>query len=63
MESNPKAVRLMATPDSTHSTVSQIVSLLQERFPSKAVESAPVSFDLEVFELRQKQDESVMSYY
>ena len=63
VESNPEAVRLMATPDPTQATVSQFISLLQERFPSKAVESAPVSFDLEASELRQKQDESVMSYY
>ena len=63
VESNPEAVRLMATPDPTQATVSQFVSLLQERFPSKAVESSPVSFDLEVSELRQKQDESLMAYY
>ena len=63
VESNPEAVRLMATQDPTQATVSQFISLLQERFPSKAVESAPISFDLEVSELRQKQDESVMSYY
>ena len=63
VESNPEAVRLMATQDPTQATVSQFISLLQERFPSKAVNSAPVSFDLEVSELRQKHDESVMSYY
>ena len=63
VESNPEAVRLMATQSPTQATVSQFVSLLQERFPSKAVESSPVSFDLEVSELRQKQDESLKSYY
>ena len=54
VKSNPEAVRLMTTPDPTDSTVSQFVSLLQERFPSKAVESAPVSFDLEVSELEKQ---------
>ena len=63
VESNPEAVRLMAIHDPTQATVSQFISLLQQRFPSKAVESAPVSFDLEVSELRQKQNESVSSYY
>ena len=51
----------MAAQGPSQATVSQFISLLQERFPSKAVKSTLVSFDLEVSKLRQRQDESVIS--
>ena len=63
VESNPEAVRLMATPNPTQDTVSQFSSLMQERFPTKSVEPTPVSFDMELSELRQRHDESLISYY
>ena len=63
IESNPEAVRLMATPNPTQATVDQLTSLLRERFPAKTVEVTPMSFDIELSDLRQKPNESLTSYY
>ncbi len=62
-ESNPEAVRLLATEEPTQAMVDQFVSLLKQRFPAEAVEEIPVTFDAELAELRQQSAETITSYY
>ncbi|KAL2037843.1 hypothetical protein N7G274_009317 [Stereocaulon virgatum] len=51
LETNADALNLIYTPHPTQDTVEQVTSLLKERFPSKVVEAAPISFDAELSEL------------
>ena len=62
-ESQPEAIRLLALADPTQDDVTMFKSLLCERFPSKAVELYPVPFSVELSELKQKDEESLNSYY
>ena len=52
-ESNPEAIRLFNTAVPTQATVDQLVSLFKQRFPAKIVEAIPVTFDMELADLRQ----------
>jgi len=63
LETNPDASRLIEVDPPTSDTVDQIVSLIKERFPSKAVEEVPISFDAELIELRQKPEDTLNTYY
>ena len=62
-DSHPDAIRLLNSEEPTKATVDTFKALLCERFPSKAAEQAPVPFDVELAELRQKPDESLVNYY
>ena len=63
LETNPDASRLIEVDPPTSDTVDQIVSLIKERFPSKAVEEVPISFDAELIKLRQKPEDTLNTYY
>ena len=63
VEENQDASRLLAKEDPDQDTVDQFISLFKERFPSKISEAAPVTFDSELSELKQKEDEALTSYY
>jgi hypothetical protein len=62
-DSHPDAIRLLSTDEPTKTTVDTFKALLCERFPSKAAELTPIPFDVELAELRQKHDESLVNYY
>ena len=49
--------------DPTQETVALFKSLLCERFPSKAVVTSPISFNIELADLRQKEEEALATYY
>ena len=53
----------LASSDPTDANVTTFRNLFQERFPAEAVEAPAVSFDLELSELHQRQDETIDSYY
>lgn len=59
-ESHPDAIRLLAIEEPTAQDPASFRSLLCERFPTKAVEISPISFDPELSELHQRSDESGM---
>ena len=62
-ESNLEANRLFNASSPTEATVEQLKSLFKQRFPAKIIESVPVTFDRELSELRQKQNESITDYF
>ena len=62
-ESNPEAIRLFNTAIPTQATVDQLVSLFKQRFPAKIVEAIPVTFDMELADLRQQPEETITNYY
>jgi len=62
-ESHPEAIRLLAIEEPTAQDLANFRSLLCERFPTKAVEISPMSFDAELAELRQRPDETLVSFY
>lgn len=62
-DSYPDAIRLLEDPNPTQETVDSFKALLCDRFPSRIVEVVPVPFDVELSELKQKEDESLASFY
>lgn len=62
-ETNADAIRLLNITSPTQTTVDQFVSLFKQKFPAKIVETAPVTFDSELADLRQQPDETIMTYY
>lgn len=63
LETNADASRLMESVSPSQDTIEHFVSLIKERFPSKAVEELLLSFHAELLELRQRVDETLTSYY
>jgi hypothetical protein len=62
-ETNPDVINLLLDPAPTELTIAHFKSLFQERFPAKSLEISPVSFDVELNDLRQRPDESLLAYY
>ena len=62
-EENPDAAKHLATDAPTQDTVDNFLALFKERFPSKAIETTPITFDSELADLKQKQDEALATYY
>lgn len=62
-ETNPDAVRILASPEPTETDVTTFKNLFQERFPAEVVETSVVSFNLELSELHQCHNETISSYY
>ena len=62
-ESNPEAIRLFNTTAPTQATIDQLVSLFKQRFPAKIVEAIPVTFYMELVDLRQQPEETITNYY
>lgn len=62
-ETNTDAIRLLNTVSPTQTIIDQFISLFKQRFPAKIVETAPVTFDSELADLRQQPDETIMTYY
>ena len=62
-ESNSEAPRYLKDPAPTRDTVRSFQDLFNQRFRSQAVESTPVPFDVDIAELTQKSDESLITYY
>lgn len=59
LSANLEAVRLLAIDDFTRDTVAMSKSLPCGQFPSNVVDASPVPFDVELKELRQKDDEAL----
>ena len=62
-ESHPEAIRLLNEPSPTQDTVTAFKALFCDRFPSRAVEAAPIPFNVELAEIAQRSEESLSSYY
>lgn len=62
-ESYSEAIHFLAEPNPAQVTVNQFKALLCERFPSNAVELTPIPFDVELAELKQREDESLAGFY
>ena len=62
-ETNAEGSRLLSRDEPTQENVNRLLSLLKERFPSKAIEIAPISFDAEIRDLHQLPNESLHAYY
>ena len=62
-ESHPDAIEILNEENPTQLTVERLRSLLRERFPSKAVDIAPIPFNVELADLQQRSEESLANYY
>lgn len=62
-ENHPDAAKLLNEVAPTQSTVDNFCALFCERFPSKTIDVTPVSFDVELADLRQQSDKSLAAYY
>ena len=54
---------LLAQPNPTLDTVSKFKTLFTEKYPLQFTEIAPISFDNEVADLKQKDEEALLVYY
>ncbi len=62
-ESHSDAIRLLSIENLTAQNLTSFKFLLCERFSSKAIEIFLISFDIELFELRQRSDEALVIFY
>ena len=62
-ESHPDAVEILNEESPTQQTVERLRSLLRDRFPSKAVDVAPIPFSVELADLQQRSEESLATFY
>ncbi|SLM35097.1 hypothetical protein LPUS_04151 [Lasallia pustulata] len=62
-ETTPGIVELLEHPAPNADTVAQFKGLFNQRYPSKVPEPSVVHFDSEISDLRQKDDEALVTYY
>lgn len=64
VESNSEATSLLSEENPTQATINQFTSLLKQKFPAPPSEEiAPITFDAELADLRQQNNETVTAYY
>jgi hypothetical protein len=62
-DSYPNTIRLLSINKPIKTTIDIFKALLYKRFPFKAIELTPIPFNIELAELRQKHDKSLVNYY
>ncbi|SLM35380.1 hypothetical protein LPUS_04637 [Lasallia pustulata] len=62
-ETTPGIIELLEHPAPNAETVAQFKGLFNQRYPSKVPEPSVVHFDSEISDLKQKDDEALVTYY
>ncbi len=62
-ESNPDVISTVTNPTPDQAAVDRFKALLQDRFPAKSGELITSTFESELEELRQREDETLAAYY